>query len=184
MPTILIVDDRRDAIEVLQAKLQQNGFVTESTEDARDIMGICARQQIDVIIMDMNMPELDGCEATELLKADEATSKIPVIICTAQPIDGDKERAVQSGCDGFIEKAILLEKLTSVLGQFLDVDKEGSGEKTGQAGDGGLPTDAIKLGIHVSPPHAGVPRPNFNADNVTAANPEKNDKDLLPWPAE
>jgi CheY-like chemotaxis protein len=86
MPTILIVDDRRDAIEILQSKLQQKGFVTESTQDAREIAGICERQQIDLIIMDMNMPELDGCEATSLLKAEEATSKIPVIICTAQPI--------------------------------------------------------------------------------------------------
>lgn len=134
MPTILIVDDRRDAIEILQSKLQQQGFVTESTQDAREISGICERQQIDAIIMDMNMPELDGCEATELLKADEATSKIPVIICTAQPVDGDKERAVQAGCDGFIEKPLHLETLMSVLGQFFEVDNDEPVEQSENAG--------------------------------------------------
>lgn len=138
MPTILIVDDRRDAIEILQAKLQQKGFVTESTQDAREITGICERQQIDLIIMDMNMPELDGCEATELLKAEESTSKIPVIICTAQPIDGDKQRAIQAGCDGYIEKPVNLGTLMSVLGQFFEVDNDEPVEESENAGECGL----------------------------------------------
>ena len=138
MPTILIVDDRRDTIEVLQAKLQKKGFVTESTQDARQIPDICERQAIDAIIMDMNMPELDGCEATELLKAEEATSKIPVIMCTAQPMDGDKERAVQAGCDGFIEKPVHLGTLMSVLGQFFEVDNDETLEESGNADECGL----------------------------------------------
>lgn len=175
MPTILIVDDRRDAIEVLQAKLQKKGFVTESTQDARQIPGICERQVIDAIIMDMNMPELDGCEATELLKAEEGTSKIPVIMCTAQPMDGDKERAVQAGCDGFIEKPIHLGTLMSVLGQFFEVDNDEPLEESENAKECGLrkgetsvssypsPT-ASELAAIASTPHSGVSEPNSIAD--------------------
>jgi two-component system, cell cycle response regulator DivK len=201
MPTILIVDDRRDAIEILRAKLQQKGFVTESTVDAREIAGICERQQIDAIIMDMNMPELDGCEATELLKAKEATSKIPVIMCTAQTLDGDKERAVQAGCDGFIEKPIHVATLMSVLGQFFEVDKDehvdetekdvAETEKTGEGGLGksetGItspPLDASKLAAIISTPHPGVAQPNLIADRPVAAEYEKKDQGLLPSPAE
>ena len=194
MLTILIVDDRRDAIEILQSKLQQKGFVTESTQDARLIPDICERQAIDAIIMDMNMPELDGCEATELLKAAEATAKIPVIICTAQLMDGDKERAIQAGCDGFIEKPVHLGTLMSILAQFFEVDKDdipseidnnserilGNSEAIASV----LPLDADTLAVIVSTPHPIVPEPNFIADRPCAADQDLKDKDLLPCPSE
>ncbi len=121
MPMILIVDDRRDAIEVLQAKLQKRGFVTECTADAREIQKICAGQAIDAIVMDMNMPELDGCEATEIAKADQATAHIPIVIYTAHPLPGDQERAEHAGCDGFLEKPIHLGPLMRIFGKFFEV---------------------------------------------------------------
>ena len=78
--------------------------------------------------MDMNMPELDGCEATEILKQDEQTCKIPVIIITSQPMPGDQERAELAGCDGFLEKPIHLGTLVKILGQLLNISYENSAD--------------------------------------------------------
>lgn len=188
MPTILIVDDRRDAVEILQSKLQQKGFVTESTFDAREITGICERQHIDAIVMDMYMPELDGCEATELLKADEATSKIPVIICTAQPIAGDAERAQQAGCDGFIEKPIHLGTLLSILGQFFEVTKDvdvssEEGEEKGCMKDDNDRNSSCKAAesekLVVSSAHTGVPEPNLVQQRPIRENANGQENGLL-----
>lgn len=121
MTTILIVDDRRDAIEAIQSRLENNGFVVVSTGLGSEALAICKQRDIDAVIMDLNMPEVDGCDATEQLRADEATAKIPIVICTAQPMDGDRERAFESGCDHFIEKPIDLGQLLDALSDLLEL---------------------------------------------------------------
>jgi CheY-like chemotaxis protein len=115
MATILLVDDRRDAVLTIGNQLKSRGFVVRMLNDPTQLMEVLAGGGIDVILMDMNMPEMDGCEATELVKADEGLRHIPIIIFTSHPLPGDEERARLSGCDGFVAKPVDLEALQSLL---------------------------------------------------------------------
>ncbi len=172
MPKILIVDDRRDAIEVLQAKLQKRGFVTEASTDAREIPRICEAQGIDAIVMDMNMPELDGCEATEFLKSNPATATIPVIMCTAHPLAGDRERAERSGCDGFVEKPIHLKPLLQILGQFFEVGPEEAEDaqlEKPEDRDGSQTTDIDSAVAHAATKSGELIRVDSPAEPPTSA---------------
>ena len=122
MTTILIADDRRDTSECLKSLLQKRGIVVETAENGAEVLDMIARLQIDLIVMDMNMPEMDGCQATESVKSNPETQLIPVIICTAHPMPGDEDRAKASGCDGFLEKPIEIDLLISKIDQLLKVD--------------------------------------------------------------
>ncbi len=122
MTTILIADDRRDTSECRKSLLQKRGIVVETAENGAEVLDMIARLQIDLIVMDMNMPEMDGCQATESVKSNPETHLIPVIICTAHPMPGDEDRAKASGCDGFLEKPIEIDLLISKIDQLLKVD--------------------------------------------------------------
>jgi two-component system, cell cycle response regulator DivK len=119
MTTILLVDDRKDAVLFLEPRLKNKGFVVETAENGIEAIAACKRHDIDVILMDMNMPEMDGCEATEKLRSQETTQHIPIILCTAEPLPGDQARARASGCDGFMEKPIDLKELLRVFGNLI-----------------------------------------------------------------
>ncbi len=119
MTTILLVDDRKDAVLFLEPRLKNKGFVVETAENGMEAIAACKRHDIDVILMDMNMPEMDGCEATEKLKSQDGTRHIPVILCTAEPLPGDQARATASGCDGFMKKPIDLKALLCMLGSII-----------------------------------------------------------------
>ncbi len=122
MTTILIADDRRDTSECLRVLLQKRGIVVETAENGCEVLDMIARSQVDLIVMDMNMPEMDGCQATEALKGDPETQHIPIIICTAHPMPGDEERAKASGCDGFLEKPIEIDVLFPMIDHLLKAD--------------------------------------------------------------
>ncbi len=115
MATVLIVDDRRDFIELMGSQLELRGWVVVSTSDAKQLVEICTQSQVDAILMDLNMPDMDGCDATSQLKACPETRHIPIIICTAHAMREDRLRATESGCSDFMEKPIdmhlLLKKL-------------------------------------------------------------------------
>jgi len=122
MTTILIADDRRDTSECLEALLQKRGIVVETAENGCEVLDKIARLQVDLIVMDMNMPEMDGCQATMSVKSNPKTQHIPVIICTAHPMPGDEDRAKASGCDGFLEKPIEIDVLMSMIDHLLRAD--------------------------------------------------------------
>ena len=122
MTTILIADDRRDMSERLKVLLEKKGIVIETAENGTEVLDKIARLQIDLIVMDMNMPEMDGCQATESVKSNPETQHIPVIICTAHPMPGDEDRAKASGCDGFLEKPIEIDLLIAMIDDVLKAD--------------------------------------------------------------
>lgn len=122
MTTVLVADDRRDTSERLKVLLEKKGIVVETAENGSEVLEKVARLHIDLIVMDMNMPEMDGCQATESVKSNPATQHIPVIICTAHPMPGDEDRAKASGCDGFLEKPIEIDLLIPMIDDFLKAD--------------------------------------------------------------
>ncbi len=121
MTTLLIVEDNEMNRDMLSRRLVRRGYeVLMATDGAEGLA--CVREHLpDLVLMDMSLPVLDGWEVTRLLKGDAATRHIPVIALTAHAMSGDRQRAVDAGCDDFDTKPIeltrLLEKIEHWLGR-------------------------------------------------------------------
>lgn len=127
MRTILLVEDNEMNRDMLSRRLERKGFRVLLAVDGRGGMEMAGTHAPDLVLMDMSLPVLDGWEATRRLKAAPATRGIPVIALTAHAMSGDRERALEAGCDDYDTKPIelprLLGKIEALLGGG---DAEGS----------------------------------------------------------
>ena len=112
---ILIVEDNMDTYELVHFILEKSGFETFLAVNGRDGVNAAIKQKPDLIIMDMSMPEMDGWTATGLIKKDEQTKAIPVIAVTAHALPGDRQRAMDAGCDEYITKPMDLDELVETV---------------------------------------------------------------------
>lgn len=104
--TILLVEDNEDNRIIYATALRYAGYnVLEAVTGTQGVQQARANQP-DLILMDISVPELDGWEATAVLKADPRTQRIPVVAVTAHALPGDEERSLQAGCDGYLAKPI------------------------------------------------------------------------------
>src|SRR2546421_7469423 len=103
---ILYVEDNDDNVYMLRNRLSRAGFTVIVATDGTKGSAMAASEQPDLILMDLTLPDTDGEEATRRLKADPATSRIPVIALTANAMAGDKEKALAAGCDDFDTKPV------------------------------------------------------------------------------
>ena len=119
MPKILIVEDNEDNRDSLSRRLQRRGFEVITAADGKAGLAMAQSEKPDLILMDMNMPELDGWEATRQLKAIDEVRDIPVLALTAHALAGDRERALQVGCADYHTKPVdfagLLAQIESIL---------------------------------------------------------------------
>jgi two-component system, cell cycle response regulator DivK len=106
MARILIVEDNEDNMELAVFLLQSAGHTVLSAVDAELALALARQELPDLILMDIQLPGMDGLEATALLKQGETTSAIPVLALTALAMKGDAERIRAGGCDGYISKPI------------------------------------------------------------------------------
>lgn len=106
MSRILIVEDSPTNMMLAVAVLESAGHTLFQAGRAGEAIEIARREHPDIILMDIGLPDMDGMEATRILKAEPATQDIPVIALTAFAMKGDKERILGAGCDGYIEKPI------------------------------------------------------------------------------
>ncbi len=112
---ILVVEDNMDTYELVRFILEKNGYLTFLAMNGRDGVNAASKQMPDLIIMDLAMPEMDGWTATRMIKSDAKTSAIPLIALTAHALPGDRQRAMDSGCDEYITKPMdLLDLVESV----------------------------------------------------------------------
>jgi CheY-like chemotaxis protein len=116
---ILIVEDNMDTYELMRFILELNGYETFLAMDGRDGVNAALKQKPDLILMDLAMPEMDGWEATRLIKKDPLTSSIPLIAVTAHALSGDRARALKAGCDDYITKPMDLAELVSMVNRAL-----------------------------------------------------------------
>ena len=120
MPKILLVEDNEFNRDMLSRRLQRKGFDVIIAEDGDRGIRLANEDRPDLILMDMDLPVLDGWEATRRLKADPSTRGIPVVALTAHAMKTDHDRAMASGCDDFATKPIeftaLVEKINRALG--------------------------------------------------------------------
>ena len=116
---VLYVEDNDDNIYVLRNRLTRAGFSVVVATDGAQGVAAARAEMPDLIIMDLTLPELDGWAATRQLKAAPETKHIPVIALTAHAMSGDREKALQAGCDDFDTKPVemprLLEKIRALL---------------------------------------------------------------------
>ncbi len=124
MKKILLVEDNEMNRDMLSRRLVRKGYEVSIAVDGRQGVEMAQSAAPDLILMDMSLPVLDGWEATRQLKNTDATRHIPVIALTAHAMSGDRERALEAGCDDYDTKPIelprLLEKIESMLSRAVN----------------------------------------------------------------
>jgi CheY-like chemotaxis protein len=119
MPRILIVDDNEEDRESLSRRLERRGFEVVTAENGKVGVSTAQSEKPDLILMNMNMPELDGWDAARQIKAMEELRAVPIIAVTAQELAGDKERAIAAGCVDFHTKPLDFSTLLSQIEALL-----------------------------------------------------------------
>jgi CheY-like chemotaxis protein len=119
MPKILLVEDNDMNRDMLSRRLVRNGYEVLTAVDGQQGADMALSERPDVILMDMSLPVIDGWEATRRIKANDATRWIPVIALTAHAMAGDREKAIEVGCEDYDTKPIemprLLDKIAALL---------------------------------------------------------------------
>ena len=121
MPKVLVVEDNEMNREMLSRRLERRGYEVITAVDGEDGVNKAQSESPDMILMDMDLPVLDGWAATRQLKDSPDTRLIPVIALTAHAMAGDREKAMDAGCDDYDTKPVefsrLLEKMEKLLGK-------------------------------------------------------------------
>lgn len=116
---ILIVEDEPKNLTLLRDLLQVSGYSTIEATDGKQGVALAKARKPDLILMDIQMPKMDGLEATRILKADATTSNIPVLALTSYAMKGDEERILEAGCDGYLAKPFDIQELLKTVAEYL-----------------------------------------------------------------
>ena len=119
MPRLLIADDNEQNRDMLSRRLQRRGFDVLLANDGRAAVEMAKAERPDLILMDMNMPHLDGWEATRQIKAEPELAPVPVIGLTAHALEGDRERALDAGCADYHTKPVDFTRLLTQIEALL-----------------------------------------------------------------
>jgi CheY-like chemotaxis protein len=125
---LLYVEDNEDNLYMLQLWFDVLGeYEILTARDGAAGITMAAAERPDLILMDLNLPQIDGWEATRRLKADPATRDIPIIALSAHAMAGDREKALATGCDDFDTKPIEFDRLLAKIERALTAKESGSG---------------------------------------------------------
>ena len=123
---ILIVDDNPMNLKLTEVLLKMEGYDVRTAPDAETALALLARWCPELILMDLQLPGMDGLELTRRLKADPATRGIVVVAITAYAMKGDEQKAREAGCDGYIPKPIDTQALAQAVTALLAPRAESS----------------------------------------------------------
>jgi two-component system cell cycle response regulator DivK len=116
---ILYVEDNPGNRLLVKRVLEAEGYLILEADNSLSALKLLERETPDLILMDVNLPEVDGYTLTARLRQQEALREIPIIALTAYALKGDRERALASGCDGYIQKPIDVDSLPEQVAAFL-----------------------------------------------------------------
>ncbi len=116
---ILIVDDNQDSRELAVKVLKNVGYQMIDAADGEDALEKANTENPDLILMDISIPKIDGYEVTRRLKSQVSFKNTPIIALTAHAMKGDKEKAMESGCEGYISKPIDIHELPNQIKSYL-----------------------------------------------------------------
>jgi len=118
MAKILLVEDNEMNRDMLSRRLAKRGFDVVVALDGSSGAAAAAAEQPDLILMDISLPDMDGCEVTRLVRAQPATASIPIIALTAHAMETDRIRALEAGCEDFDTKPVDLARLLAKIDAF------------------------------------------------------------------
>ncbi|MEO0326363.1 MAG: response regulator [Myxococcota bacterium] len=117
---VLLVEDNEMNRDMLSRRLRRKGFRVVVAEDGERGVALVRSERPDLVLMDMSLPVLDGWSAARVLKEDEATRAVPIIALTAHAMRGDRERALEAGCDEYDTKPVELPRLLAKMRALLE----------------------------------------------------------------
>ncbi len=117
--SVLIVEDNELNMKLFEDLLEAHGYDTFQTNDGRLVMDMVKKNKPDLIIMDIQLPEISGLEVTAMLKKEKDLKDIPVIAVTAFAMKGDEEKIRQGGCEDYIAKPISVTEFISVVQKYI-----------------------------------------------------------------
>ena len=124
MTKVLLVEDNEMNRDMLSRRLIRRGFQVVFAMDGQQGIDLARSERPDIILMDMSLPVIDGWAATRRLKADDATRSVPVIGLTAHAMSGDREKAIEAGCDDYDTKPVELDRLIGKIERLLGTAKD------------------------------------------------------------
>ena len=125
MAKILLVEDNEMNRDMLSRRLERKGFEVAMATDGRQGVEMAQAGVYDLILMDMSLPEVDGWEAARQIRAAPATKAVPIIALTAHAMAGDRDKALEAGCDDYDTKPIELDRLLGKIQALLGRNNHG-----------------------------------------------------------
>lgn len=117
--TILVIEDNLDNLDLVRFLLEEAGYSILAATDGRSGLSLAFQERPSLILLDLAIPEIDGWSLAQMLKSDEATRHIPVIALTAHTMPGDRKKALDAGCDGYLSKPLDIPSFVSTIEEHL-----------------------------------------------------------------
>ncbi len=119
MKKLLIVEDNADNMYLIGYILRRHGYAVLETYNGREGVAMAIQERPDLILMDVQLPDIDGLEATRQIRASPVDDSIPIVALTSYALTGDRQRALAAGCSGYIEKPIDPDQFLDQIQHFL-----------------------------------------------------------------
>jgi two-component system cell cycle response regulator DivK len=116
---VLYIEDNMDNRMLVRRVLEADGFTVIECPNPNQAIALAQQVQPNIILMDINMPEVDGYTLTARMKSASGIENVPIIALTANVMRGDRERSLEAGCDGYIQKPIDIDTITSQIERYL-----------------------------------------------------------------
>ncbi len=116
---ILYIEDNSDNRKLVRRVLEWDGYEVVEAMDGTEALARLESEPIDLALLDINMPDIDGYTLTTTIRANPRFSGLPIVAVTANVMRGDRERSLQAGCDGYIQKPIDIDTLSEQIERFL-----------------------------------------------------------------
>jgi two-component system cell cycle response regulator DivK len=120
MKKVLVVEDNEQNRYLMEYMLEKSGFTVFLARTGAEAMAMAINERPDLILMDIQLPDLDGLEVTRRIRASEADGKIPIVAVTSFAMAGDRQKALAAGCNGYIEKPINPESFLSEIHKYCE----------------------------------------------------------------
>lgn len=121
---VLVIEDNIDNMDLVHFLLEQVGYEVLEARDGRRGLDLAYQERPDVILLDMSIPEVDGWKVAQQLKSDPETKSICIIALTAHILPGDRKKALEAGCDGFISKPLDIPNFAGQVDVYLEKFKQ------------------------------------------------------------
>ncbi len=135
MPRILLVEDNEMNRDMLSRRLSRKGYEVSIAIDGHQGLAMALRGDFDLVLMDLSLPEMDGWEATRRIRADPRGRSLPIIALTAHAMPGDREKALEAGCDEYDSKPVDFPRLLAKIEAMLNGSSRTGGDEASRRGE-------------------------------------------------